>query len=59
MKISLCLALMLAILAGCKGPEDGRPRAGGAGGDGGNYPSKPIGLSSKIDGSRKITGPVQ
>ncbi len=53
------IGLMILALAGCKSPEDGRPRDGGSGGDRGNYPSKPIGLSSKVDGSKPITGPVR
>lgn len=46
------LMLALVLLAGCRSPEDGRPRAGGRGGDGGNYRGKPIHAASKIDGTR-------
>jgi hypothetical protein len=51
----LTLVLSLALLSGCKGPEDGRVRGGGPGGDGGNYRSKPIHADSKIDGTRDLS----
>jgi hypothetical protein len=47
-------ALILLALAGCASPEDGRPRGGGPGGDGGNYRSKPIHAPSKIDATKPI-----
>jgi hypothetical protein len=50
----LALLLALAIPLGCNGPENGRVRGGGPGGDGGNYRSKPIHAASKIDGTRDL-----
>lgn len=44
--------VMLALLAGCASPEDGRARGGGAGGDGGNYQANHIHVPSKLDGTR-------
>jgi hypothetical protein len=41
-------------LAGCRSPEDGRPRGGGAGGDGGNYRQKPVPVPSKLDASKPL-----
>jgi hypothetical protein len=49
------MLLALAILSGCKSPEDGRVRGGGPGGDGGNYRSKPIHAETKIDGTRHLS----
>lgn len=46
------LAVAALILSGCASPEDGRPRGGGRGGDGGNYLDKPVHAPSKIDGTR-------
>ncbi len=52
----LVLALGLALaLAGCRSPEDGRPRGGGHGGDGGNYIPGRVHPPSKIDGTKDIT----
>jgi hypothetical protein len=51
----LVLLLALATLSGCNGPENGRVRGGGPGGDGGNYRSKPIHAASKIDGTRDLS----
>lgn len=48
------LAAALA-LSGCKSPEDGRPRGGGHGGDGGNYTRGAVHAPSKIDGTRTWT----
>jgi hypothetical protein len=48
---TLCLTMLVLSLAGCHSPEDGRPRGGGAGGDGGNYRGKPVHAPSKIDGT--------
>ena len=45
------------LLAGCPSPEDGRPRAGGPGADGGNYRGKPIHAPSKIDGTKSWPKP--
>lgn len=45
-------ACVVAGLAGCRSPEDGRPRAGGPGADGGNYPARGIHVPSKIDGTK-------
>ncbi len=47
--------LLIAVThCGCSSPEDGRPRGGGAGGDGGNYHNKPIHAPSKIDGTKQL-----
>ncbi|GIW88091.1 MAG: hypothetical protein KatS3mg108_2415 [Isosphaeraceae bacterium] len=55
---SLCrsILVLLGVLAtaSCASPEDGRPRGGGAGADGGNYPAKPIPVPSKITGTRAL-----
>ena len=48
------VAVFLLVIGGCAGPEDGRLRSGGAGGDGGNYRSKPVHAPSKIDGSKNL-----
>lgn len=54
------LGIMLALtLRGCTSPEDGRPRGGGPGADGGNYRGKPIHAPSKIDGTKQVPGPFQ
>jgi hypothetical protein len=45
------LALVLG-LAGCSSPEDGRPRGGGHGGDGGNYKPNAVHVPSKLDGTK-------
>jgi hypothetical protein len=39
---------------GCNSPEDGRPRGGGHGGDGGNYVRGRIEPPSKIDSTRDL-----
>ena len=52
---SVILMLGFLALVSCASPEDGRPRGGGAGGDGGNYPSKPIAVPSKLDGTRSLS----
>jgi hypothetical protein len=44
--------ILLLNLAGCNSPEDGRPRGGGHGGDGGNYVPNAIHVPSKIDGTK-------
>jgi hypothetical protein len=49
--IVLSLILLLN-LSGCKSPEDGRPRGGGHGADGGNYAPDGIHVPSKIDGTK-------
>jgi hypothetical protein len=46
------LGLILLNLAGCKSPEDGRPRGDGHGADGGNYVRNRIHVPSKIDGTK-------
>ena len=43
-------------ISGCASPEDGRPRGGGAGADGGNYRQKPIHAPSKLDGTKPVQG---
>ncbi len=54
------LGIMLALTpCGCTSPEDGRPRGGGPGGDGGNYPGKPIHAPSKIDGTKQVPDPFR
>ncbi len=46
------LLILLLLLPGCRSPEDGRPRGGGVGGDGGNYARRPLHVPSKIDGTK-------
>ena len=46
--------LISALVIGCSSPEDGRPRGGGRGGDGGNYASRPVHAASKIDGTKAV-----
>jgi hypothetical protein len=48
---------LIAVLAGCRSPEDGRPRGGGPGADGGNYRDKPVHAPSKIDGTKDLPSP--
>jgi hypothetical protein len=48
------LAVLTSWPAGCASPEDGRPRGGGPGADGGNYRDKPIHVPSKLDGSKAV-----
>jgi hypothetical protein len=49
------LGVVLAlVVCGCASPEDGRLRAGGKGGDGGNYRDKPIHAPSKLDGTKAM-----
>ena len=50
----LIVATILAS-GGCSGPEDGRLRGGGHGGDGGNYSEGSIHPPSKIDGTKTWT----
>jgi hypothetical protein len=58
LQLGLIAAGLLALcLGGCKGPEEGRARGGGAGGDGGNYERKPIHAPSKIDGTKTVPDP--
>ena len=45
---------LILLVVGCTSPEDGRPRGGGAGGDGGNYRKLPIHAPSKIDGTKSV-----
>jgi hypothetical protein len=42
----------LIVLAGCKSPEDGRPRGGGPGADDENYVRDAVHVPSKIDGTK-------
>jgi hypothetical protein len=56
MRGSLSLFL-LAALAGCASPEDGRARGAGDGADGGNYAADPVHAPSKLDGTRPAPGP--
>ena len=51
---TLGLSLVL-VLSGCASPEDGRPRGGGHGGDGGNYVPGAVHVPSKIDGTKTWT----
>jgi hypothetical protein len=50
------LVVLGSLPLGCASPEDGRPRGGGAGADGGNYANKPIHAPSKLDGSKQVGG---
>jgi hypothetical protein len=43
------------VLSGCASPEDGRPRGGGHGGDGGNYRPGAVHVPSKLDGTKVWT----
>jgi hypothetical protein len=54
--VAVC-GLWSVVLTGCTSPEDGRPRGGGPGGDGGNYRAKPIHAPSKIDGTKAVANP--
>lgn len=45
---------LLAVLGCPASPEDGRPRGGGAGADGGNYRNKPVHAPSKLDDTKPI-----
>jgi hypothetical protein len=56
--VVLCI-LLASTLGGCTSPEDGRPRGGGPGADGGNYRGKPIHAPSKIDGTKQNPDPLQ
>jgi hypothetical protein len=51
----LSAVALAAALAGCSSPEDGRPRGGGPGGDGGNYVPGQVHAPSKIDGTKTWT----
>jgi hypothetical protein len=51
------LGLAIFPIAGCAAPEDGRPRGGGPGADGGNYRGKPIHAPSKIDNTKPLPNP--
>ena len=49
-------SLVLLAALGCPAsPEDGRPRGGGPGADGGNYHAKPLPVPSKIDGTKDMS----
>ena len=55
-RVGPAAALAVAVgVAGCKSPEDGRPRGGGRGGDGGNYVPGAEHPPSKIDGTKSWT----
>lgn len=43
---------LIVVIGGCAGPEDGRLRGGGNGGDGGNYVRGAVHVPSKIDGTK-------
>ena len=51
---TLLAVLALASLLGCESPEATRKR-GEAGGDGGNYPRKPVAVPSKLDGTKDLS----
>jgi hypothetical protein len=44
--------VVAVVLSGCASPEDGRPRGGGHGADGGNYRPGAVHVPSKLDGTR-------
>lgn len=54
-RYTLALLSLLIPLSGCTSPEDGRPRGGGPGADGGNYRPGAVHAPSKIDGTKKWT----
>ena len=54
-RYTLALLSILFPLSGCTSPEDGRPRGGGPGADGGNYRRGDVHVPSKIDGTKKWT----
>jgi hypothetical protein len=53
------LKLPATVMIGCGSPEDGRPRGGGPGGDGGNYHKKPVHVPSKLDGTKELPNPLE
>jgi hypothetical protein len=53
------LLLPLFLFAGCASPEDGRPRGGGTGADGGNYRGRPVHAPSKLDGTKPLVSPFK
>jgi hypothetical protein len=53
------LATAAWVIVGCRGPEDGRPRGGGPGGDAGNYRQKPVHVPSKLDGTKDVPNPFE
>ncbi len=57
-RVVLGTMLIALFLIGCHSPENGRPRGGGPGADGGNYHKKPLHVPSKIDGSNGIPYPT-
>jgi hypothetical protein len=48
------LVLPAVLVVACRSPEDGRPRGGGPGGDGGNYHKQPVHVPSKLDGTKQV-----
>jgi hypothetical protein len=56
-RVVTLLGFTVLPIAGCASPEDGRPRAGGAGADGGNYRGMPIHAPSKIDDTKPLPNP--
>ncbi len=48
------LTFIIIFVSGCTSPEDGRPRGGGPGADGGNYRQGSVHPPSKIDGTKAI-----
>jgi hypothetical protein len=57
--IGAALLQLPATVIGCRSPEDGRPRGGGPGGDGGNYRKKPVHVPSKLDGTKQLPNPLE
>jgi hypothetical protein len=53
------LAAAACAIVGCHSPEDGRPRGGSPGGDGGNYRQKPVHVPSKLDGTNEVPNPFE
>jgi hypothetical protein len=58
MRRVLLTMILLPALSGCTSPEEGRPRGGGHGGDGGNYLPGAIHVPSKIDGTKSWPRPI-
>ncbi len=53
-RLGLVAAAVALALPACSSPEDGRPRGGGHGGDGGNYVRGRIEPPSKIDATKDL-----
>ena len=54
-RLAITLVLVVLLVSGCNSPENGRPRGGGSGGDGGNYKPGAVYVPSKIDGTKTWT----